>query len=44
VGTSLAPQLEAGAIELKFSESVLRLRHTAPNLRHKTIALPGPRG
>jgi len=44
VGTSLTAQLEAGAIELKFGESVLRLRHTAPNLRHKTIALPGPGG
>jgi hypothetical protein len=41
LGAPLAAQLEAGAIELKFSESVLRLRHTAPELRHKTIALPG---
>ena len=41
LGASLAAQLEAGAIELKFGESVLRLRHTATNLRHKTIALPG---
>jgi hypothetical protein len=44
LGASLAAQLEAGAIELEFSESVLPLRHTAPKLRHKTIALPGPRG
>ena len=31
LGAASAAQLEAGAIELKFSESVLRLRHTAPN-------------
>jgi hypothetical protein len=42
LGASLAAQLEAGAIELEFSEFVLRLRHTAPKLRHKTIALPVP--
>src|SRR5208282_3371655 len=41
LGASLATQLEAGAIEPKFGESVLRLRHTAPRLKHKTIALPG---
>ena len=41
LGTSLAAQLEVGAIELKFGEFVLRLRHTAPKLRHKTIALSG---
>ena len=39
---AVAPQLEAGAVELKFSEFVLRLRHAAPKLRHKTIALPEP--
>jgi len=43
LGASLATQLEVGAIELKFSEFVLRLRHIAPRLRHKTIALLGGR-
>ena len=41
LGAFLAAQLEGGAIELKFCEFVLRLRHTAPKLRHQTIALPG---
>ena len=39
LGASPAAQLEAGAIELEFSEAVLQLRHYAPKLRHKTIAL-----
>jgi hypothetical protein len=41
LGASLATQLEAGAIELKLSEFVLRLRHTAAKLRPQTIALLG---
>jgi hypothetical protein len=41
LGASLAAQLEVGAIQLKFGEFVLRLRHTTPELRHKPIALPG---
>jgi hypothetical protein len=35
LGASLAEQPEAVAIELKFSEFVLRLSHTTPKLSSK---------
>jgi hypothetical protein len=43
LGPSLAAQLEAVAIELKFSEFVLRLSHTTPKLRLKNYSIAAVR-
>jgi hypothetical protein len=41
LGASVAAQFEAGAIELEFSELVLRLRHTAPTLKAQNYSIAG---